>query len=148
MGVSPRIINTLNELFCDLDESRQKKVLSYAYRMTVEQTTEKKLKEKGRTHISSQELDDETTAAIHDIGQFMKDFMSLDASGQAAIVMMMEKINPGAFNKEETVTVTTTSTSRNFRAVLKEAFPSADLAAAKESVDKVLGKKESYDSKF
>lgn len=139
-NVNPDKVRMLTDFFIDLDNKRQSKLIMHAFKLSVEQTVEKELYEKNGRKPDSKELERATNERVSDTYSFMKTLFSLDETGKAAIVMMMEKLRPSSMTTEHDTIVTTTHTRKKLDSKLKEAFPNADLAAAQSFVSQYQNK--------
>lgn len=141
-NVNPDNLNLLNNIFVELDKQRRSKLLFSAYKLSVEQTVEKELKDKNKRMPYAKELEEAVTERMADLSDFLKLLFELDETGLAVIAMMMEKLRPGSMTTERDTVVTTTHTRTPLGRMLKESLPDADFAAARKTVSKFLSMEE------
>ena len=138
MNINPNRMSTLTELFSDLDDEYQGKLLYMAYKYKVEQQVKKELREKTNRMPGSKEVEDAVRQRMADLARFMKNFEALDETGKAAIVYALEKLVPTSMRTEEKITVTTEHHPVNLDQSLQNAFPDADLNASKRAVSECI----------
>lgn len=139
-NVDPARVSELLNFFNELDNERQLKLITHAFKLSIEQNVEKEIQEKSGRKPCGAELERTTNERTSDIIRFTKSLYALDETGLAAVAMMMEELQPTSMTTEHDTVVTTTHTRQNLGTKLKETFPNADLVEAQSVVAKFTKK--------
>lgn len=142
-------VSEVIKMFMSLNEARQAKAFSDLYMLCLEQYAEDELGKVDKSGCHSKKtsvveyknaVNKSVQERLERISEFMDLIDKLNDTNKAALAMELESIRPGAFTKQEDVSLTINSKTVPLEQYLKSALPKADLESARKILKEMEAK--------
>ena len=138
MNINSKYIKELIDVAVTLDDEFQKKSLAKMYELQLEQKAKRKIEKKNLAEgkkMAEVTLRDEIRTETNNLAKEILDMADMldkmDSSQKAAMAMMMEKLSPGAFTKEEEISIVINSKTISLKDYLEKMLPDVNYNDAK-----------------
>jgi len=138
MNINSKYIKELIDVAVTLDDEFQKKSLAKMYELQLEQKAKRKIEKKNLAEgkkMAEVTLRDEIRTEANNLAKEILDMADMldrmDSSQKAAMAMMMEKLSPGAFTKEEEISIVINSKTISLKDYLEKMLPDVNYNDAK-----------------
>jgi len=138
MNINSKYIKELIDVAVTLDDEFQKKSLAKMYELQLEQKAKRKIEKKNLAEgkkMAEVTLRDEIRTEANNLAKEILDMADMldrmDSSQKAAMAMMMEKSSPGAFTKEEEISIVINSKTISLKDYLEKMLPDVNYNDAK-----------------
>lgn len=138
MNINSDNLQLLYSFFTDLNDKYQKKVIEYVIRMGFEQKAEEALLadgEKASDYLFAEKLKTKNADYIKRANDFAKTLYQLDKEGLAQLMFVMENLSPGAFTKQDDISITINSKKIPQKDVFDKNFPDLDYSEIRDKAD-------------
>jgi len=138
MNINSKYIKELINIAVTLDDEYQKKSLGKMFELKLEQKAKRKVEKDNMMEgkkipetILKNEIKTETEKKAKELVDLVSMFDEMDFSQKAAMIMMMERLSPGSFTKEEDISIVINSKAISLKEYLDKFLPDANYDDAK-----------------
>lgn len=139
MNINSGNIKWLIEIFTDLNEERQRKLLQEAIRFKFEQGQEN-IAIKRNEKIDEKELASRTMERIKKADDLLELFDNMNKEQQAAFGIFMNELTKGEFAKDEEIRIQINSRNMTIEEYLNRYIPGIDINKAKVILNEIKEK--------
>ena len=136
MNISSGNIKRMIEIFIELNEERQNKLMREAIRLQVEQGQES-IATKKNEKIDDKELANRTKDRIRKVSDLLESFDKMNKEQQAAMAIFMNELTKGEFAKDEEFQIQINSRNMTIEEYLNKYLPGINVDKSKSILDDI-----------